>query len=142
MPKSRLEFGSRHHPLNQIPFGVPGARRLVCLSDGSTLEEQVLEKRQTSDSSLFRYIVWNYTSKQARPIEYGVGEFHHTAIDSTHTHVVWTYAFKLKDHEFPGDFGALGRSLFQWVFLDRQYAAMMRGTLKAGKLAAEQVPAD
>jgi hypothetical protein len=130
-----------HYALNQIPFGSAGARRLVCLSDGATLEEQVLEMRQTSDSSVFRYIVWNYTSKQARPIEYGLGEFHHTALDNTHTHIVWTYSFKLKDDEFPGYLGGLGRVLFRWGFLDRQYAAMMRATLDAGKLAAEQAPA-
>jgi hypothetical protein len=120
------------YPLNTIPFGTPGARRLVCLSDGSTLEEQVLELEHTATFHRFRYMVWNYTTKQARPIEYGIGEFRDTAIDSAHTHIVWTYSFKLKDHEFPGYLGALGRSLFTWVFLDRDYAAMMRATLKAG----------
>jgi hypothetical protein len=130
-----------HYALNQLPFGSVGARRLVCLSDGATLEEQVLEMRKTDDSSVFRYIVWNYTSKQARPIEYGLGEFHHTALDNTHTHVVWTYSFKLKNDEFPGYLGGLGRVLFRWGFLDRQYAAMMRATLDAGKQAAEQAPA-
>ena len=131
---------SGHYPLNEIPFGSAGARRLVCLSDGGTLEEQVLEKRQAGDSSVFRYIVWNYTSKQGRPIEYGLGEFHDTALDSTHTHIVWTYSFKLKDDEFPGYLGTLGRALFRWGFLDRQYAAMMRATLAAGKVTAEQAP--
>jgi hypothetical protein len=129
-----------HYALNQIPFGSVGARRLVCLSDGATLEEEVLEMRQTSDSSVFRYIVWNYTSKQARPIDYGLGEFHDTALDNTHAHIVWTYSFKLKDDEFPGYLGGLGRILFRWGFLDRQYAAMMRATLDAGKVAAEQAP--
>jgi hypothetical protein len=56
------------------------------------------------------------------------------------THVVWTYSFKLKDHEFPGYLGALGRYLFRIDFLDQQYAAMMRGTLRAGKQNAEQQP--
>jgi hypothetical protein len=130
-----------HYALNQIPFGSPGARRLVCLSDGGTLEEEVLERGQSGDSRVFRYIVWNYTSKQGRPIEYGLGEFHHTALDNTHTHIVWTYSFKLKDDEFPGYLGSLGRVLFRWGFLDRQYAAMMRVTLDAGKVAAEQAPA-
>lgn len=129
-----------HYALNQIPFGSVGARRLVCLSDGATLEEEVLEMRQTTDSSVFRYIVWNYTSKQARPIDYGLGVFHDTALDNTHTHIVWTYSFKLKDDEFPGYLGGLGRVLFRWGFLDRQYAAMMRATLDAGKVAAEQAP--
>ncbi len=130
-----------HYALNQIPFGSAGARRLVCLSDGGTLEEEVLESGQSGDSRVFRYIVWNYTSKQGRPIEYGLGEFHHTAVDSAHTHIVWTYSFKLKDDEFPGYLGSLGRVLFRWGFLDRQYADMMRATLDAGKVAAEQAPA-
>jgi hypothetical protein len=124
---------SGEHPLNDIPFGTPGARRLVCLSDGSTLEEQVLEQERNQTSSRFRYVVWNYSTKQARPIEYGIGEFRRTEISGDRTHVVWTYSFKLKDHEFPGYLGALGRYLFRIGFLDRQYADMMRSTLRAGK---------
>jgi hypothetical protein len=78
------------------------------------------------------------TTKQARPIEYGVGEFHDSEIDAGHTHIVWTYSFTLKDHEFPGYLGALGRYLFRVGFLDRQYAAMMRGTLQASKATTEE----
>jgi hypothetical protein len=137
---SSLPGVSGEHPLNDIPFGTPGARRLVCLSDGSTLEEQVLEQERNQTSSRFRYIVWNYTTRQARPIEYGIGEFRHTEMPGGRTHIVWTYSFKLKDHEFPGYLGALGRYLFRIGFLDRQYAAMMRGTLRAGKPVAEQRP--
>jgi hypothetical protein len=124
---------SGEHPLNDIPFGTPGARRLVCLSDGSTLEEQVLEQERSQTSSRFRYVVWNYSTKQARPIEYGIGEFRHTEMPGDRTHIVWTYSFKLKDHEFPGYLGSLGRYLFRIGFLDRQYADMMRSTLRAGK---------
>jgi hypothetical protein len=127
-------------PLNSIPFGTPGARRLVCLSDGSTLEEQVLELEINKSFHRFRYMVWNYTSKQARPIEYGIGEFRHMEINPSRTRIVWTYSFKLKDNEFPGYLGALGRTLFHWVFLDRDYAAMMRATLVAGKADAEKRP--
>jgi hypothetical protein len=130
------------YPLNSIPFGTHGARRLVCLSDGSTLEEQVLELEASKNFHRFRYMVWNYTTKQARPIEYGIGEFRHTEIDPSHTHIVWTYSFKLKSNEFPGYLGALGRTLFHWVFLDRDYAAMMRATLEAGKVDAEKRPVE
>jgi hypothetical protein len=126
------------YPLNSIPFGTPGARRLVCLSDGSTLEEQVLELEASKSFHRFRYMVWNYTTRQARPIEYGIGEFRDTEIDPSRTHIIWTYSFKLKDNEFPGYLGALGRTLFHWVFLDRDYAAMMRATLAAGKVDAEK----
>jgi hypothetical protein len=129
------------YPLSKIPFGMPGARRLICLSDGSTLEEQVLEREESKSSYRFRYVVWNYTTEQARPIEYGIGEFRDSEIDAGHTHIVWTYSFKLKDHEFPGYLGAFGRYLFRAGFLDRQYAAMMHGTLEAGKATAEKQPA-
>jgi hypothetical protein len=122
------------YPLGNIPFGTPGSHRLVCLSDGSTLEEQVLELEQSKTSSRFRYVVWNYTSEVARPIEYGVGEFRDSEIDGGRTHIVWTYSFKLKDHEFPGYLGALGRYLFRVTFLDRQYAAMMRATLRGNQV--------
>jgi len=137
---SSLPGVSGEHPLNNVSFPAPGARRLVCLSDGSTLEEQVLDQERNQTSSRFRYIVWNYTTQQARPIEYGIGEFRHTEMPGGRTHIVWTYSFKLKDHEFPGYLGALGRYLFRIDFLDRQYAAMMRGTLQAGKTTAEQRP--
>jgi hypothetical protein len=132
---------SGEHALNNISFPTPGARRLVCLSDGTTLEEQVLEHERNRTSSRFRYIVWNYTTQQARPIEYGIGEFRHTELPGARTHIVWTYSFKLKDQEFPGYLGPLGRYLFRIGFLDRQYAAMMRGTLQAGKTTAEHQPA-
>jgi hypothetical protein len=117
--------------LGNIPFPSPGARRVVCLSDGSTLQEQSLEVEHTSTLYRFRYVVWNYTSPQARPIEYGVGEFRDSQMDAGHTHIVWTYSFKLKDNTFPGYFGALGRYLFRIAFLDRDYATMMRATLRA-----------
>jgi hypothetical protein len=119
------------YPLGNIPFPIPGARHIVCLSDGSTLQEQSLEEEHTSTFYRFRYIVWNYTSPKARPIEYGIGEFRDSQIDAGHTHIVWTYSFKLKDNKFPGYLGAFGRYLFRVGFLDRDYAAMMRATLHA-----------
>src|ERR1700687_3154658 len=68
-------------------FGTPGSRRLVCLSDGSTLEEQALERVQDSHSYRFRYVVWNYTTVQARPIVYGLGEFLYSGIGEGRTRV-------------------------------------------------------
>jgi hypothetical protein len=81
------------------------------------------------------------TTRQARPIEYGVGEFRDSEIDGGHTHTVWTYSFKLKHHEYPGYLGALARYLFRVGFLNRQYAAMMRGTLQGSKATTENEPA-
>jgi len=128
---------SGEYALNNIAPGTPGFLHIVCLTDGSTLEEKILVSDQTKTSSRFRYVVWHYTSPQARPIEYGVGEFVDTQIGAQRTHIVWTYSFKLKDHTFPGYLGPLGKYLFHIGFLDRQYADIMRGTLKAGKAAAE-----
>ena len=67
--------------------------------------------------------------KEFRRRESGVGR---------RTHIVWTYSFQLKDHEFPGYLDFLGRYLFRVGVLDRDYAAMMRGSREAGKTSAEQ----
>ncbi|WP_066648117.1 MULTISPECIES: hypothetical protein [Sphingomonas] len=118
-------------------FDYAGARRIVCLSDGSTLTEQLLETRKTASEARFRYIVWNYTSATARPVRYGVGEFVRTALPRGETDVRWTYAFKMDRTRFPGFLGFVGDWLFRWSFLDADYAQMMRATLAAGKRDAE-----
>jgi hypothetical protein len=127
--------------LTKGPFGSPGSRRVVCLSDGGVVEEEVLERENTATSSRFRYIVWNYHTPKAKPIAYGIGEFRSLQIDPSHTCVTWVYSFRLKDDVFPGNLGALGRSLFRVYFLDRDYAAMMRGVLSGYKRDAENQPA-
>lgn len=125
----------RTTPLNQGPWGVPGARRVVHLSDGSSCTEQILEATPPHG---FRYQVWDYSTAAARPIAYAIGEFRHLALDATRTEIVWTYAFRLRGDRFPGALGPLGRWLLKIVFLDRAYAALMRGTLKAMKAGAER----
>ncbi len=118
-------------------FGTPGTRRLVCLTDGSTLEEQAMERERTDKSYRFRYVVWNYTTEKARPIVYGVGEFLYSGVSEGSTRVHWTYSFQLNRHRFPGYLGSVGDFLFRVSFLDRQYADLMRGTLKGLKTDAE-----
>ena len=118
-------------------FGAPGTRRLVCLTDGSTLEEQSLEREQTDTAYHFRYVVWNYTTAKARPIEYGLGDFKYTSDGADRSHVVWVYSFKLRDNRFPGYLGAMGRYLFRVGFLDRDYAELMRASLGQMKTAAD-----
>ena len=118
-------------------FGAPGSRQFDCLSDGSTLEEQALERRESAHDFQFRYVVWNYTSEAAHPIRYGVGDFQYHAIDATHTLIHWTYSFALDRTRFPGYLGGLGNFLFRVVFLDRQYAELMKGVLAGyGRAAA------
>jgi hypothetical protein len=124
--------------LTEGQYGAPGSRQLNCLSDGSTLVEQVLLQEQRIDSVRFRYAVWNYTSSKARPIAYGVGEFTYSAADNGRTHVRWTYSFQLNRHRFPGMLGSLGDYLFRISFLDRSYADMMRGVLVSTKADSER----
>jgi len=129
---------SGEYQLTQTAFGTPGSRRLTCLSDGSTLEEEVLQSDRDMRSHRFRYIVWNYTTRKARPIEYGIGDFYYSQLDAGSTHITWIYSFKLKEHTFPGNFGSLGRWLFRRYFLEREYADLMRGVLNGYKTDAEQ----
>lgn len=128
------------HVLTEGNFGAPGSRRVVCLTDGTTVEEQSLERVTESNGSRFRYVVWNYGTPRARPVAYGVGEFHTVQIAPSETRITWTYSFKLKPDVFPGDMGALGRWLFKVTFLDRDYASLMRSTLARNKAAAEAIP--
>ena len=128
------------YSLTKGPFGAVGTRQLDCLTDGSTLEEQVLVQEEGPTSSRFRYVVWNYTSDQARPIAYGVGEFVYTQPSPSRTHIHWTYSFALNRERFPGFLGAFGDFIFRITFLDRQYADLMRATLAGTKASAEAAP--
>jgi hypothetical protein len=129
---------SGDYMLTQGEFGSPGSRHIVCLTDGTTIEEEALEREDASTSSHFRYIVWNYTTPKAKPIDYGVGEFRTVQLDAGHTRITWTYSFKLKEGVFPGEFGAAGRWLFRVYFLEREYAAMMKDVLNGYKHDAEE----
>ena len=85
-------------------------------------------------------MVWNYTTEQAKPIHYGVGDFQYTATDAAHTHIHWTYSFALERSRFPGYLGAFGDFLFRVTFLDRQYAELMKSVLAGTRNAAESAP--
>lgn len=126
------------YPLTRSDFGRPGSRRITCLTDGSTLVEQAVQRRTTANSYHFRYVVWNYTARVARPIAYGVGDFRFTAMGPDRTHVHWVYAFQLRRDRFPGYLGGLGALLFRVGFLDRQYADLMRSTLAGYRSDSEQ----
>ncbi len=136
-PSDALTGVAGDYMLTSGEFGAPGSRHIVCLTDGTSVEEESLERDGNATSAHFRYIVWNYATPKARPIFYGVGEFRTVQLDAGHTRILWTYSFKLKDDVFPGEFGAVGRWLFRVGFLDRDYAAMMRGVLSGYKTTAE-----
>ena len=134
---SSLPSVSGTYMLTHGDYGSPGSRRLTCLTDGSSLVEEVLESRRDKNSGHFRYVVWNYTTEQARPIVYGVGDFVTTDIGAEGTRKHWTYSFQLNRDRFPGYLGRMGDFLFRVGFLDRQYAKMMRGTLAGLKAGIE-----
>lgn len=136
--KSNLPGVSGTHMLTPGDFDHPGARRLTCLTDGSTVEEQILENRSGRRAAIFRYVVWNYTTDRARPIDYGVGRFIRIQSGDGRTHTQWTYGFALKRDRFPGRLGGFGEFLFRKFFLERDYAAMMRNSLANEKARAEQ----
>lgn len=130
---------SGDYMLTKGPYGAPGSRHIVCLTDGTSTEEEALEREDLATSGHFRYIVWNYTTPKAKPIVYGVGDFKTVQQDPGHTRITWTYSFKLKDDTFPGDLDAVGRWLFKVSFLDRDYAAMMKGVLRGYRATAEEM---
>jgi hypothetical protein len=134
---SSLPSVSGTYMLTKGAYGSPGSRRLTCLTDGSSLVEEVLESGRDKNSGHFRYVVWNYTTEQARPIVYGVGHFVTTDIGAGETRKHWTYSFQLNRNRFPGYLGRMGDFLFRVGFLDRQYAKMMRGTLAGLKAGIE-----
>jgi hypothetical protein len=117
-------------------FGGVGSRRLNCLTDGSTVVEEVLH----SDGRRFSYVVWNYTSTKLRAISYGVGEFVYTPTAPDKTHVTWTYRFALNTDRMPGRLGTFGKFLFRKFFLERDYSEMMRSVLESNRLTAEAMP--
>lgn len=123
--------------LTEGRFKKAGDKRLTCLTDGSSLVEQILTNKVDRTEARFRYIVWGYTSPKAKAVDFAVGEFVRTAIDADTTKVEWTYSFVLKKNRIPGCLGALGRWVFRTFFLNRSYADMMRHTLEAEKNNAE-----
>jgi|SRR5215469_774105 len=122
--------------LTQGDFAGPGSRRLVCLSDGSSTEEQVLIRERGENSYRFRYQVWNYTSRAADAIRDALGEFVYTAPTPCSTRIAWTYSFTLRRDRFPGNLGRLGDFLFRIGFLDRDWAEVMRNVLNGYRAAA------
>jgi hypothetical protein len=114
-------------------FGTVGARRLVCLTDGSIAVEEVLHTEAHSEGRRFRYVVWNYTSHKFSDVRYAVGEFIHTQPTPGKTHVNWTYRFALKKDRDP--------ELFRKSFLEGVFAEWMRSLLERGRSNAEAAPA-
>lgn len=112
-----------------------GSVRRVVLADGNSAEEEVLEQ----DERHLKYLVARYTSPQAAPIAYGVGEFVFDDAGPAATRITWTYSFKLLDDRFPGTWGALGRTFFRIGFLNGDYADFMSTGREAMRSWAERL---
>jgi Polyketide cyclase / dehydrase and lipid transport len=136
LPTRRLPGVAGVTSLTPGPWGAPGGRRIVRLTDGAETTEQVL----VNTPEQFRYQVWNYTTAAARPIAYALGEFRFAPLDDGRTQLTWTYAFRLRDDRFPGNLGALGRAMMQLAFLDSAYAELMCKALAAIKAKLERAP--
>ena len=121
-------------------YPAPGSLRLVCLADGNVADEEVLEQ----DGRHLRYLVTNYSSPEAGPIAYGIGEltFEPGSGATEATHVRWRYGFKLRSDRFPGYLGGLGRSLFRSNFLESDYAPFMEHQARDIRAFAERIVAD
>jgi len=121
--------------LSSGPYGTVGARRLVCLTDGSTSVEEVLLTESNTESSRFRYVVWNHSNPKFRNVSYAVGEFVRTQPTPDTTRVNWTYRFALKS-----GVSAEETAAFQKTFLDQQFAVWMRTQMDRPPPSAEIKP--
>lgn len=119
----------------QVCASSVGARRLVCLTDGSMAVEEVLLTESNGESNRFRYVVWNYTNPKFRDVSYAVGEFIRTQPTPDTTRVSWTYRFALRN-----GVSAAEKLQFQKIFLQQQFAEWMRGVLGTRQANAEAVP--
>lgn len=117
--------------LSDGPYGTVGARRLVCLTDGSTAVEEVLLTESNGGTNRFRYVVWNYTNPKFRDVAYAVGEFVRTQPTPETTQVDWTYRFALKD-----GLSTEEKTRFESVFLEQQFALWMRNVLGTAETSA------
>ena len=126
------------YTLTPGPYGDVGSRHIVKLTDGTTIVEQTLERVRTAGEFRWRYVVWNYTTLAAKPLRYGVSEFHYTSAGEGSTRVRWTYSFELRKDRFPGFLGlALGGALLKAAFLNGPYAKWMVANLEGLKARAE-----
>jgi hypothetical protein len=118
--------------LSDGPYGTVGARRLVCLTDGSITVEEVLLAESNDQGSRFRYLVWNYTGAKFQDVHYAVGEIVRTSPAPDKTLVNWTYRFALKS-----GLGAAEKNRFRQTFLESAFADWMHSQLERGRLHAE-----
>jgi hypothetical protein len=120
--------------LNNKKYGEAGYRRLVCLEDGNSAVEEIIDNIL---DTYFSYKVWNYSLKTAESIEYAKGEWWFTP-SRNKTHIRWRYSFKLKKEEWLGKMGPFGRWIFTQFFINAQYDEWMNETLRKLKTDLER----
>lgn len=125
----------RTEAVTTAAYPAVGSVRRVVLEDGNSAEEEVLGQ----DEAHLKYLVARYTSPQAAPIAYGVGEFTFDDAGLGGTRITWTYSFKLRGDRFPGTWGALGRTFFRIGFLNSDYADFMSTGREAMRSWAERL---
>jgi hypothetical protein len=113
--------------LTKNEFPEAGSVRRVILKNGETANEEVVELQ----TGYFRYKVTDYTTEQAKPLEYGVGEFRFIPVTENSFLLCWKYSFKLKEDKFPGNIGCIGRGIFKKIFVDSDWAEYMDSSINA-----------
>lgn len=106
-----------------------GARRMIELSDGHYVVEEVLAKE---DPRLFRYQVWGFTNFARFAVDYAIGEFLHEEIDGK-TQITWTYSFHNRS--------ALTSSFLE-NFVESTWAPYMQQYLHTSKENSEKAMKD
>ena len=137
LPGTRDLPGVDHtEALTPAAYPAVGSVRLIVLKDKNTAHEEVLE----CDERHVRSLVTQYTSHEANPVAYTIGEF--TFEDAgPKTKVRWRYSVKLRDDVFPGWLGESGRDMFKTHFLDTTFAGYMDASVKAIRAFGASVPA-
>ncbi|AJY73451.1 hypothetical protein [Paenibacillus beijingensis] len=101
-----------------------GARRMIVLSDGHYVAEEVLAE----NPNLFRYQVWGYTNYARFATDYAIGEFQREEVDGK-THIKWTYSYHKRSN-------LTGR--FLESFVENSWGPYMRQYLQISKEQSEK----
>ncbi len=122
--------------INNKKVGENGYRKLICMEDGSSALEEIIEN---NPGTYFSNKVWNFTRKIAQNIEYAKGEWWFTpSADGNQTHCKWKYSYKLNDKKMFGRMGPVGRFIFSRFFIQSKWNDFMQTTLDKAKIDIEK----
>ncbi len=133
---------SGEYLLTKAEFGTPGSRRITCLSDGTTLEEESWGASTTRNRLVFATLCGTIRPRRLAQSHMVSGTFFTlTWGTAAHTSHGFIRSSSGKTNS-PATSERFGRFLFRVRFLDKDYAALMRDVLNGYKTDAEQRPAD